>query len=185
VKIGILSLQGDVIEHFNATKRAAEELKPDALITEVREKKDFENLNALIIPGGESTTLMKLLQREDLIEEIKKIRNIFGTCAGAILLSKSHLDLMDIEVERNAYGSQLDSFSKKIHTSLGEIEGIFIRAPKIKSFGRNVSIFAKNRNEIVGVEQKKKENYYLAVTFHPELSGTKIHKYFIQKIEQK
>lgn len=182
LKIGILALQGDVIEHFYATENAIKELNINAKAIEVRTKKELESLDGLIIPGGESTTLMKLLKREKMIEKIKKIKNIFGTCAGAILLSKTHLNLMDIEVERNAYGSQSDSFSKKIQTNLGEIEGVFIRAPKIKSFGKKVKIFAKNENEIVGVEQKKNEKYYIAITFHPELINTKIHKYFLKKI---
>ncbi len=182
-KIGILALQGDVIEHINATKNAIKELGIDAKAIEVRTKKDLENLDALIIPGGESTTLMKLLAREDMIEKIRKIKNIFGTCAGAILISKSHLNLMDIEIERNAYGSQLDSFSKKIWSVFGDIEGIFIRAPKIKSFCSSVTIFAKDKNEVVGVEQEKNGKYYLAIAFHPELINTSVHKYFLRKIK--
>ena len=183
MKIGILALQGDVVEHLNATKKAVEKLNLDCEVVEVRTKKELENLNGLIIPGGESTTLMKLIKREGLIEKIKKIKNIFGTCAGAILLSKSHLNLMDIEVDRNAYGSQLDSFEKEIETIIGKINGIFIRAPKIKKINENVKIIAKNEDEIIGVEEVKKEKYYIALTFHPELSDSKFHEYFIKHLK--
>lgn len=181
-KIGILALQGDVIEHLNATKKAAEKLGINCEVIEVRTKEELENLNGLIIPGGESTTLMKLIERENLIEKIKKIKNIFGTCAGAILLSKSYLGLMDAEMERNAYGSQLDSFENGITTKFGNMNGIFIRAPKIKKIGKNVKIIAKDEKEIIGIVERRRDNFYLALTFHPELETTKFHEYFLNSI---
>lgn len=181
MRIGILALQGDVTEHLNATKRAAEKLKVDCEILEVRTKKELENLDGLIIPGGESTTLMKLIKRENLLEKIKKIKNIFGTCTGSILMSKGYLDLMDFEVERNAYGSQLDSFEKEIETKLGKIKGIFIRAPKIKKIGKNVKVVAKDGKETVGIEEKINGKFYLALTFHPELVNGKLHQYFLEQ----
>ncbi|MDD5022697.1 MAG: pyridoxal 5'-phosphate synthase glutaminase subunit PdxT [Candidatus ainarchaeum sp.] len=184
MKIGILALQGDVIEHLNAVKKASVKLKIKCEIVEVRIKKDFEGLDALIIPGGESTTLMKLIEREGIAVEIKNIKNIFGTCAGAILLSKSHFNLMDIEVKRNAYGSQIDSFEEKIDSKFGEIGGIFIRAPRIVGIGSNVDIIAKSldkHREIFGVEQKKDGRFYIALSFHPELNSTRFHEYFLEQ----
>jgi len=180
IKIGILALQGDVIEHLNATKQAVKQLKIKCEIVEVRTKKELEGVDGLIIPGGESTALMKLLEREGMVEEIKKIKNIFGTCAGTILLSKINLNLMDIEVERNAYGSQIESFEKEVESKFGKLNGIFIRAPKIKSIGKNVQIIANDGEEIIGVEKKVGDRSYLALTFHPELEGTKFHEYFIK-----
>ena len=97
---------------------------------------------------------MKMIEKEGIGEEIEEVRGIFGTCAGSILLSRSHLGLMDMEVERNAYGSQLDSFEKELDTKIGKINGIFIRAPKIKDIG-NSDIIARDGEEIVGIEEEK------------------------------
>ncbi len=189
MRIGILALQGDVIEHLNATKLAVEKLKVKCEVVEVRTKKELNGLNGLIIPGGESTTLMKLLEREGMVEEIKKIKNIFGTCAGTILLAKKisgqeegqkTLELMNIEVDRNAYGAQTESFERKIWSKFGEMNGIFIRAPKIRSIGKNVQVIAKDTEEIIGVEERIGNRFYLALTFHPELEGTKLHEYFVR-----
>ncbi|MEK7480462.1 MAG: pyridoxal 5'-phosphate synthase glutaminase subunit PdxT, partial [Patescibacteria group bacterium] len=113
IRIGVLAYQGDVEEHLDATRAAAKKIQRDIEVVSVRTKEDIAGLRGLIIPGGESTTLYKLCRREGIFEDIKKIPNIFGTCAGAIMLSKSvgnkmagqeTLGLMDIEVERNSYG---------------------------------------------------------------------------------
>lgn len=178
MRIGILAFHGDVSEHKLATEQAAKKLNLKIEIILVRTKKDLAGLNALIIPGGESPTLRKLCEREGMWEEMKKIKNVFGTCAGAILLEK--MKLMDIVVERNAYGRQIDSFEKKIKTKLGEVNAIFIRAPKITSAGKTVTILAKDGNEILACEQKTKGHFYLASTFHPELTTTAFHEYFLQ-----
>lgn len=178
--VGVLSFHGSVLEHIETTKSAAKNLKININIIEVRTKKDLRYLDALIIPGGESTTLYKLCVREDMIEEIKKIKNIFGTCAGAILLAK--LGLMDIEVDRNAYGRQADSFEKDIKTKIGSINAVFIRAPKIKSIGKEVKVLAEDNGEILACEQKTGENFYLAACFHPELTTTLFHEYFLKQI---
>ncbi len=191
-KIGVLALQGDVIEHINVIKQAAKNLNLDCDIVEVRTKADLAGLDALIVPGGESTVLQKLCERANIFDEIKKIRNIFGTCAGTILLAKNinnreaeqrTLELMDIEVDRNAYGRQAESFEYGISTKLGNIHAIFIRAPKIKNIGKEVKILAKNGNEIIACEQKINGNYYLAATFHPELTTTVFHEYFLRTIK--
>lgn len=189
--IGILAFHGDVAEHFKATQKAALKLKLNINILPVRSKKDLQKLDGLIIPGGESTTLYKLCQREGMFEEIKKIKNIFGTCAGAIMLSKtiSHkmsgqktLELMDINIDRNAYGRQGASFEQNLKTNLGIINAVFIRAPKIKSIEKSVKVLAKQNDEILACEQKVGENFYLLTCFHPELTSTLFHQYFLKQI---
>ncbi|MFC1647498.1 pyridoxal 5'-phosphate synthase glutaminase subunit PdxT [Patescibacteria group bacterium] len=171
IRIGVLALQGDFIEHINILYKLGVET------CEVRTKEDLKGLNGLIIPGGESTT-MNLLIGE--IKTAAKKLPIFGTCAGAILLAQH--GFMDIEIERNAYGSQLDSFEDEFEFNDHKVHGIFIRAPKIKSVGPDVEVLARNsRKDIVFVRQGK----YLAATFHPELTdNTKIHEYFLKMITQ-
>ena len=190
-KIGILALQGDVSEHVNATKKAANNLGIECEIIEVRTKEQIAGLDAIIIPGGESTVLQKLCERAGIFEDIKKIKNIFGTCAGTIMLAKTihnkapeqkTLELMEIEVDRNAYGRQADSFEKNIETVLGSVHGVFIRAPKIRSIKENVRVLAKNENEIIACEQKNNGKYYLVTTFHPELTTTQFHEHFLQNL---
>ena len=183
-KIGVLAFHGDVIEHIKAAKNASKNLHLNIEVVPVRTKEIIQTLDALIIPGGESTTLHKLCEREGMWEKMKQIKNIFGTCAGAIMLAKqvSHktydqktLELMDIEIDRNAYGRQTESFEKDIKTSLGNIHTVFIRAPRIISVKKEVNILAKNDGEIIACEQKINNNYYLAACFHPELTSTIFH----------
>ena len=194
LNIGVLAFHGDVDEHMQAVKKAAENLKLNVNILPVRTKQELNNLDALIIPGGESTTLQKLCERERIFEDLKKIKNIFGTCAGAIMLAKTirhkmkgqkTLELMDIEIDRNAYGRQSESFEKIIETSLGVINAIFIRAPKIKNIGRDVRVLTKHKTEILACEHKVKNNYYLATCFHPELTSTIFHEYFLNRINRR
>lgn len=207
-KIGVLAFQGDVIEHINAIKQAAKNLDLNCEITEVRTKKQLAGLDAIILPGGESTVLQKLCERAGFFEDIKKIRNIFGTCAGTVMLAKSinnkeigqkTLGLMDMELDRNAYGRQTESFEQDVEvfletstdvtkghtdveTNFGKMHAIFIRAPKIRYIGKEVKILAKNGNEIIACEQRVNGNYYLAATFHPELTTTLFHDYFLSQI---
>lgn len=180
LNIGVLAFHGDVIEHMLALEKAAKKLKLKVNISPVRTKRDLRGLNGLIIPGGESTTIQKLCEREDMTSEIKKMKNIFGTCAGAIILS--NLKLIDMVVERNAYGRQNDSFEKNINTKLGKLNAIFIRAPKIKEVSKSINILAKNKDEILAIEQKNKDKYYLAACFHPELTSTIFHEHFLKQI---
>ena len=193
MKIGVLAFHGDVVEHIKVLRESAKKLKLNIEIIEVRTKNDLENLSGLIIPGGESTTLYKLAQREGMFEAMKLVPAIFGTCAGAIMLAMSvkhksegqeTLELMDIEVDRNAYGRQADSFSEKVNTSLGNIEAVFIRAPKILKVGKGVKVLSSNNKEVLVCEQKKGKNYYLAACFHPELTTTLFHEYFLKKISE-
>ncbi len=191
ITIGVLAFHGDVSEHIEASQRAAATLRLSVSVIEVRTKADLKNLNGLIIPGGESPTLQKLCERENMWADIKKIKNIFGTCAGAIMLSKKAanaadgqktLGLMNIEIARNAYGRQMESFEEMLETEIGSMEAIFIRAPKIKSIGKNVHILAKRENEIVACEEHTKKQFFLAATFHPELTTTKFHEHFLKQI---
>jgi len=183
--IGIIAFQGGVIEHV----KAIESLKQQAL--EVRNPEDLASCDALIIPGGESTTIGFFMEQSGLLEAIKKraIKGmpIWGTCAGAILLAKNiqseivppHLELMDITVKRNAYGSQMESFHTEIDiTSLGmkKLKVAFIRAPIIKKMNKKVEVLAFHEGKPVLV----KEVNLIASTFHPELrSENGLHKYLI------
>lgn len=183
MKIGILDIQGSVEEHFDALKS----IKVEPVL--VKKTEDFESIQGLIIPGGESTTIGKLLKWFDLKKQIikyaKKGMPIWGTCAGAILLAKKitgeqkadTLKLMDITIERNAYGRQLDSFETQIEFEGLIVHGVFIRAPKIVAIGKNVKILAKYKDEIVAAREKN----LFATNFHPELTDNKsVHKYFVQ-----
>lgn len=191
MKIGVLDIQGSVEEHFEALKKAGGE---PVLVKDV---KTLEDVDGLIMPGGESTTIGKLLKRFKLAEPIrKKVLTgfpVWGTCAGAILLAKEirgkqqadSLRLADITIERNAYGRQLDSFETEIVFAGKKIPAIFIRAPKIARVGKNVKILAKTTTmtgssigaDIVAARQKN----ILLTTFHPELTDSVfVHRYFMK-----
>lgn len=191
LSIGILAYHGDVEEHVLALSGAAKNLKIKIEIIYVRAPKDLSRLCALIIPGGESTTMQKLSEQSRIWNNLKKIPNIFGTCAGAIMLAKrvvgkteeqKTLALMDVEVSRNAYGRQSQSFEQKIKTSLGNLNAVFIRAPKILSVSKSVVTLAELNGEIVACEEKTSGKYYLATTFHPEFSSTLFHEHFLKQI---
>ena len=190
-KIGILALQGD----FEAHARALARLGAEPVF--VRTAADLDNIDGLIIPGGESTTMLKLLHAENLLAPLAAFgrrRPIFGTCAGAILLAAgvSHPDqealgLLDIDVERNAYGRQIDSrvaqlapeaeFAARTHP--GEMEAVFIRAPVIRRVGPAARILARYQGDPVLVEQGP----HLVATFHPELTAdSRVHELFLSKL---
>lgn len=190
-KIGVLAFHGDVIEHIRTTEQASKNLHLDIEVLPIRTNKYLSLLDGLIIPGGESTTLFKLCEREKMWEGIKKVKNIFGTCAGAIMLAKKvdnklidqkTLELIDIRIDRNAYGRQTESFEKNIKSLLGKIHAVFIRAPKIVNIGKNIKVLAKIKDEIVACEQREKSKYYLVTCFHPELATTLYHEYFLKNI---
>ncbi len=194
LKIGILAFQGSVSEHLSSTEKAAKELKIPCSISLVRTKSPLENLDGLIIPGGESTTLSKLCVREGMLNPMKEINNIFGTCAGAIMLAKNvknneggqqTLSIMNVEIDRNAYGRQTDSFEGPLPTKLGNINGIFIRAPRITQVGKGVEILAAIGKEPVACIENGKDYSYMAACFHPELSSTAFHRHFLKTIKTK
>ena len=186
MKVGVLALQGAFIEHINIMNSLGIET------FEIRQKKDLEkNFDGIILPGGESTTMGKLLKDLELFEPIKNlIENgmpVFGTCAGLILLAKNienderrHLQTLDITVKRNAYGRQLGSFITEDKFAEEIIPMTFIRAPYIAKCGENVEILSVVNEKIVAVREKNQ----LATAFHPELTNSaQVHKYFIQMIK--
>jgi pyridoxal 5'-phosphate synthase pdxT subunit len=181
---GVLALQGDFEAHRKALERAG------ARVVEVRTAAEMAACDGLILPGGESSAMLKLLEEENLLEPLRAFgagKPIFGTCAGAILLAHevSHppqpsLDLMDIAVERNAYGRQIDSRVARIEAEgAGEMEAVFIRAPIIRRVGADVRVLARYRGDPVWVEQGR----HMVTTFHPELTpGSPIHRRFVEKL---
>lgn len=187
--VGVLALQGDFREHCEVLRRMG--VAP----VEVRLPKHLDAVSRLIIPGGESTAIGRLLTIYKLLEPIRARAGrdlaVWGTCAGAILLAREVLDqkrggqptigAMDIAVRRNAYGSQLDSFELPLDiAALGEgpLPGVFIRAPQIESAGRGVDVLARlPGGGIVAAQQGR----LLATTFHPELTGDdRVHRYFLE-----
>lgn len=185
MKVGILAVQGSFYEHVKALEGLAKEVRM------IRHVEDFSRIQALLIPGGESTTIGDFLGKQGLSEIIKKELPIFGTCAGMILLAKkisggqkkgqSLLKMMDIEVERNAYGRQTESFEADLKLSWDQnpFQGIFIRAPKITKRAADVKVLAWHGDDPVLVRQGNK----LACAFHPELADdNRIHRYFIEKV---
>jgi 5'-phosphate synthase pdxT subunit len=191
MEIGVLAFQGSVQEHTKAVQGAARTLGIECRVVEVRTKSALKCLDGLIIPGGESTTMYKLCEREGMLEAMRGVPAIFGTCAGAIMLAKrihneeagqKTLALMDIEIDRNAYGTQAESFEEELKTELGAMNAVFIRAPRIKSTGPGVNVLAKREGEAVACEQRIGKRYYLAACFHPELSTTLFHEHFIRAL---
>lgn len=179
--VGILALQGD----FDAHRRRVEELGARAVL--VRKAEQLDQVDALIIPGGESTTFLKLLPDAFLsaLQESVRTKPTFGTCAGAILLARevqnppqASLDALDISVARNAYGRQIDSFIVAVETSLpgGPLEAVFIRAPRIARVGQGVEVLARERGIPILVRQAN----VMVATFHPELSADpRVHQAFL------
>lgn len=189
-KIGILALQGAFAEHEQVLKKIGVET------VQIRNRQDWEanaDLDGIILPGGESTVMGKLLHDLDLFAPIKtKIDAglpVFGTCAGLILLAKTivgdqtnHLASMDINVARNAYGRQLGSFvADAKFKGIGEIPMVFIRGPIIEAVGPEVEVLSQVKGDIVAAKEKN----MLVTSFHPELTGdTRVHAYFLEMVAQ-
>jgi 5'-phosphate synthase pdxT subunit len=184
-RIGVLAIQGDFAAHAQALREAG----ADAV--EVRTSAQLEGLDGLILPGGESTTFLKFLERDGLLESLQRFveqKPAFGTCAGCILLARNvsqpaqqSLAVMDISVERNAYGRQIDSAIQTDETKLpgGPLEMVYIRAPRIASVGPGVEVMAERDGFPVLVRQGK----LLAATFHPELSSDRrVHQFFVDMV---
>ncbi len=180
MRIAVLALQGAFIEH----ERMLSSLSVETF--EVRQLRDWlQPKNGLILPGGESTTMMRLLKDLQLLDPIRDAIKgglpVLGTCAGLILLDRNHLDTMDIVAERNAYGRQLGSFHTEgavTHIS-SQLPMTFIRAPYIKEVGPNVEVLAEVEGRIVAARQQKQ----IVTAFHPELdSDTRVHEYFLASI---
>lgn len=192
MKIGILALQGAFEEHAKVLENLG------VVSVEIRNLDDFQqhqsDLSGLILPGGESTTMGKLLRNQQMLIPIREAilsgLPVFGTCAGLILLAKeitsqeeSHLATMDIVVERNAYGRQLGSFYTEVECKgVGQIPMTFIRGPIISSLGEDVEILATVDDQIVAAQEQN----MLVTSFHPELTdNVRLHQYFINMCKEK
>lgn len=187
MKIGVLCLQGAFIEHINILNKLGIET------FEIRQKKDIKKtFDGIVLPGGESTTIGKLLKELDiydiLLDNIKKGVPVFGTCAGLLLLAKEidndnrrHLATLNIVAKRNAYGRQLGSFNTIEKFNGKDIPMTFIRAPYVESVCENVEVLSIVDNKIVAVRQDNQ----LATAFHPELTECyDVHKYFIEMVKE-
>ena len=196
--IGVLALQGDVEENIKAATYALEEMNQKGKVISVRYPDEIMKIDGLIIPGGESTVMGLLIAiKNGLLDSINKVLQkrlpIMGTCAGMIILAKQSYDrvvgnkkqlllgALDIEIERNSFGRQYDSFESNLEISgIGnDFTGIFIRAPSVISAGPQVQILSKFDGKIVAVQQEN----IIGTSFHPELSGdNRMHKLFIELI---
>ncbi|TML93946.1 MAG: pyridoxal 5'-phosphate synthase glutaminase subunit PdxT [Actinobacteria bacterium] len=178
MKVGVLALQGNFREHAAMLRR----LGADAV--EVRKPEELAGLDGLVVPGGESTTFMRLMRLYGLDEAIRQFeRPILGTCAGMIVLDRDHLGLVDLEVDRNAYGRQVASFEADLRLE-GEAEplrGVFIRAPRVRAMGEDVEVLAEHGGEPVLV----RDGRILVASFHPELTeDTRVHELFLSAVRE-
>jgi len=198
MRIGVLGFQGDIEEHVAATREALKKLSIDGSVAVVKTPDELREIDALIIPGGESTVIGGLALFNKSLSVIKdKVREgmpAFGTCAGLIMLANRTYDrvvgetrqpliaVLDVLVERNSFGRQRESFETELDVSIDgmeRIKGVFIRAPSIREANQGVETLAKLDGQIVAVRQNK----IIGTCFHPELSGdTRLHEYFIKMI---
>ncbi len=188
IKVGVLGLQGAVREHMKAIE------KNGATAVLVKRKEELNEIDGLIIPGGESTTMRRLIDKYGFMEPLKEFsqsgKPMFGTCAGLILLAKSiegykepHIGVMDVHVERNSFGRQVDSFEADLDIAdvAEDFPAVFIRAPHIVSAGENVEVLAKHNGRIVAA----REGQFLGCSFHPELTEDhRLTGYFISMVEE-
>jgi 5'-phosphate synthase pdxT subunit len=178
MRIGVLAVQGNFREHVAVLRR----LGADAV--EVRKPEQLDGLDGLVIPGGESTAIGRLIRIYGLEEAVARFaRPIFGTCAGMILLDRNHLGLLDVEVARNAYGRQVASFEADLELGGEEeaLRGVFIRAPRIERAGPEVEVLA----ELDGDPVLVREGRILAASFHPELTDDgRVHERFLEMVKE-
>jgi pyridoxal 5'-phosphate synthase pdxT subunit len=178
LRIGVLALQGAFREHSAALRK----LRAD--VVEVRLPNELAGVDGLVIPGGESTTIMRLAELYDLDGAIRSYPGaVFGTCAGMIVLDREHLDLADLVVDRNAFGRQVRSFEADVHLIDDEIplRGVFIRAPRIRSLGDGVEVLGELDGEPVLV----RDGRFLLASFHPELTADlRVHERFLKMVEE-
>ena len=178
MRIGVLAVQGNFREHASMLRRLGAE------VVEVRKPEELDDLDGLVIPGGESTAIARLVRLYGLEEAIRVFeRPLFGTCAGMILLDRRHLGLLDLEVIRNAYGRQVASFEADLELA-GEDEplrGVFIRAPRVAEVGPEVEVLAELDGEPVLLSQGR----VLVAAFHPELTDdTRVHERFLDLVRE-
>src|SRR5438132_8510432 len=178
MKIGVLAVQGNFREHGAMLRRLG------ADVVEVRKPEQVDDLDGLVVPGGESTTFMRLMRLYGLDEAVQRFGGpVFGTCAGMIVLDRRHLGLMDLEVDRNAYGRQVASFEADL-TLQGEVDalrGLVIRAPRLRDRGPDVEVLAEHDGEPVLL----REGRFLVAAFHPELTeDTRVHELFLDGVRE-
>jgi 5'-phosphate synthase pdxT subunit len=178
VKIGVLAVQGNFREHAAVLRRLGAEP------VEVRKPEQLDGLDGLVIPGGESTAIMRLVRLYGLEEAIRSFaRPMLGTCAGMILLDRRHLGVLDLEVERNAYGRQVASFEADLALDGDErpLRGVFIRAPRVVDVGAGVEVLA----ELDGEPVLLRDGRVLVASFHPELTDdTRVHERFLELVRE-
>jgi 5'-phosphate synthase pdxT subunit len=178
VKVGVLALQGNFREHAAMLRGLG------ADVVEVRLPEQLEGLDGLVIPGGESTAITRLMRLYGLEEAVRRFDGpVFGTCAGMILLDRAHLGLIDLEVDRNAYGRQVASFEADLELAGEErpLHGVFIRAPRVADRGATVEVLAHHGGEPVLL----REGRILVASFHPELTGdTRVHEKFLELVKE-
>jgi pyridoxal 5'-phosphate synthase pdxT subunit len=177
-RVGVLALQGNFREHISMLRR----LGVDAV--EVRKPEELARLDGLVVPGGESTTFMRLMKLYGLDEAIRAFEPpILGTCAGMIVLDRNHLGLADVEVDRNAYGRQVASFEADLRVAgdEGPLRGVFIRAPRVRVTGEDVEVLAEHEGEPVLI----RDGRILVASFHPELTeDTRVHELFLDSVRE-
>jgi 5'-phosphate synthase pdxT subunit len=178
LKIGVLAVQGNFREHVAMLRR----LGANAL--EVRKPEQLEGLDGLVVPGGESTTFMRLMRLYGLDEAIRRFGGpVLGTCAGMIVLGREHLGLVDVAVDRNAYGRQVASFEADVDLD-GEdrpLRGVFIRAPRVRDAGPEVEVVG----ELDGEPVLLREGRFIVAAFHPELTDdTRVHELFLESVRE-
>jgi pyridoxal 5'-phosphate synthase pdxT subunit len=178
MKIGVLAVQGNFREHAAMLRRLGAEA------VEVRKPEELDGLDGLVIPGGESTTFMRLMRLYGLDEAVRRFAGpILGTCAGMIVLDRNHLGLVDVEVARNAWGRQVHSFEADLSVASDDapLRGVFIRAPWIEDAGPDVEILAEYGGHPVLARQGR----VLVAAFHPELTDdTRVHGRFLELVEE-
>jgi 5'-phosphate synthase pdxT subunit len=178
MRIGVLALQGNFREHAAMLRRLGAEP------VEVRKPEQLAGLDGLVVPGGESTTFLRLMRLYGLEEAIRSFEQpVFGTCAGLIVLGRDRLGLVDVEVARNAYGRQVHSFEADLDLAGGgePLRGVFIRAPRVTSVGDDVEVLAELDGEPVLLRQGR----FLVATFHPELTDdTRVHELFLDAVRE-
>jgi pyridoxal 5'-phosphate synthase pdxT subunit len=186
IKIGVLDLQGDVSEHLGMTKKAIKNMNLRAKVSMVKTAQEVAECNAIIISGGESTVIGKLMEEESIIKVVKQNKiPVLGTCAGMILLGRETdyqqplMDLIPMKVKRNGFGRQKLSFEAEVDIFGGTYPGVFIRAPYAYEVSEEVDILSQIQDKVVAVAHKGN----LAIAFHPELTeDTRIHEYFIKEV---
>ncbi len=195
MRVAVVGVQGDVEEHVSITEKSLKSLGIDGEVLTVRKPGIVSKSDAVIIPGGESTTISKLIWKDGVAKEIIEIAEsgcpVMGTCAGLIVISKygddqvrktgtKLLELLDVRIKRNAFGRQRESFEATLNIEgIGKYDAIFIRAPVIEEAGNGVKVLAEFDGKIVAVREKN----ILGLSFHPELTGdVRIHQYFLTMV---